>query len=140
MSSEKRLSSVCHSMAHHAVSNLSYLHPHLRQACREISLSSINLDLISDEPYPPKLQCSEELKLATNALRRKFEKILKSEGFDLSCINAAQLHFEFTDEFLDDYCSICHAHLVAKSGREFLHAVNYLGSSIVPIPASNWSE
>lgn len=132
MTSEKRLSSVCHSVAHHAVSGLSYLHPHLARACRASGLSEANVDLISDAPLPPGLIASEELCLAVTSLRARFAQMLESEGFALTDLRTARLLFKFVD-YREDYCSDCHARLVSQSGREFISAVNYLGNSIVPV-------
>lgn len=132
MISEKRLSSVCHSVAHHAVSGLSYLHPHLARACRASGVSEANLDLISDAPLPPELRVSEELSLAVTSLRARFSKIVESEGFALTDLVTACLLFKFV-EYRDDYCSDCHARLVSQGGRKFMSAVNYLGNSIVPV-------
>lgn len=132
MTSEKRLSSVCHSVAHHAVSGLSYLHPHLARACRASGLSEANVDLISGAPLPASLSASEELCLAVTSLRARFAQILESEGFALTDLLIARLLFEFAN-YRDDYCSDCHARLVSQGGREFMSAVNYLGNSIVPV-------
>jgi hypothetical protein len=132
MTSEKRLSSVCHSVAHHAVSGLSYLHPHLKRACRANGLSEVSLDLISDLPLPASLVASEELHLAVASLRARFAQILESEGFALTDLRTAWLLFKFPG-YRDDYCSGCHARLVSQNGREFMSAVNYLGNSIAPV-------
>jgi hypothetical protein len=52
MTSIKKLSSVCHNIAHHAVSGLSYVHPHLRQACKGIGIDTITIDLLREQPCP----------------------------------------------------------------------------------------
>lgn len=132
MTSEKRLSSVCHSVAHHAVSGLSYLHPHLARACRANDLPEANINLIADAPLSPGLIASEELYLAVTSLRARFAQILESEGFALTDLRTARLLFKFAG-YRDDHCSDCHAHLVSRSGRKFMSAVNYLGNSIVPV-------
>lgn len=135
MTSEKRLSSVCHSIAHHAVSALSYLHPHLRQACRAAGEYSAQIDLLSPNPCPENLRGNQPLQIALMSLQERFAQILQSEGFSLDELQKALLFFEFPAEYKDDYCSNCHAALQASSGKEFLHAVNCMGASIVPNPS-----
>lgn len=132
MPSEKRLNSVCHSIAHHAVSGLSYVHPHLRRACNAAGLVSVAIDLGIEEPCPVQFQTIESLRHSLRVLREKFIEILRSEGFGEKDVKEIKLHFEFTREFPDDYCSNCHAYLVSQSGKEFWYAVNYLGDTIAP--------
>ena len=132
MPSEKRLSSVCHSVAHHAVSGLSYVHPHLRRACNAAGLESVVVDLGIEDPCPAQFKTIEPLRLSLQALREKYIEILSSEGFGEKDIKEIILRFEFTKEFPDEYCSNCHAYLVSQSGKEFWHAVNYLGETITP--------
>ena len=135
MASEKRLSSVCHSIAHHAVSRRSYIHPHLRQACRAVGESSVLIDLCSTNPCPAHLPTNQPLQNALLSVKNRFLQILQSEGFSAIDIQEASLFFEFTREFPDDCCSNCHASLVSATGKQFTHAVNYLGASIAPNPS-----
>jgi hypothetical protein len=132
MPSIKRLSSVCHSIAHHAVSGLSYVHPHLRQACKAIGIDTITIDLMREQPCPDRFLNIEPLRMSLKALQDKFEEILTSEGFTKNEIGEINLKFEFTEEFLDDYCSNCYARLVSKNGKVFERAVNYMGKTIRP--------
>jgi hypothetical protein len=137
MASEKRLSSVCHSIAHHAVSGLSYIHPHLRRACKDAGISSIVIDLKQSDPCPERFREIKPLKLSLAALQKTYERILGAEGFAPSAIDKMTLLFEFTDECRDDYCSNCHAVLVSESGKIIRHSVNYIGQSIAPSNASD---
>jgi hypothetical protein len=132
MPSIKRFSSVCHSIAHHAVSSLSYVHPHLRQACKAIGIDTITIDLMQDQPCPDRFLNIEPLRLSLKALQGKFKEILTSEGFTTNEIMTIELRFEFTEEFPDDYCSNCYARLISKNGRVFERAVNYMGQTISP--------
>jgi hypothetical protein len=132
MASQKRLSSVCHSIAHHAVSALSFIHPHLRQACRSNREKVAVIDLLADEPCPLAFLEIAPLRLALNTLKHRFVDILITEGFGLVDIKSAWAIFEFKDDYPDDFCSNCHAFLKSAEGKEFKHAVNYLGNSIVP--------
>jgi len=132
MPSIKRLSSVCHSIAHHAVSGLSYVHPHLRQACKTVGINMVTIDLMREQPCPDQFLSIDPLRLSLKALQEKFKEILKAEGFTIDEIEAIELRFEFTEEFPDDYCNNCYARLVSRSGKVYEHAVNYIGETIHP--------
>ena len=132
MATQKRLSSVCHSTAHHAVSGLSYLHPHLRQACRLANLSNVTVELLAENPYPHNLVHLQPLFLALAALKVKFTEILNSEGFAVEDLQSATLRFEFEPKFTDDFSSNCFAQLVSMNGKAYEHFVDYLGNSIKP--------
>jgi hypothetical protein len=133
MPSVKRLSSVCQSIAHHAASGLSYVHPHLRRACREAGLDSLVVSLISDDPCPERFRHIEPLRLSLRSLRTRFEEILRAEGFTMADIKAIDLDFQFR-QALDDYCSICHARLVHRLGKDFSYAVDYRRETTMPNP------
>ncbi len=132
MPSNKRLNSVCHSIAHHAVSALSYIHPHLRQACNSSRMSCALIDLNTNEPCPDVFKHIEPLQLSLSALRKKFITILTAEGFNLSDIKSIYLMFYFTDEFPDDYCSICDAEIMSVNGKKYLYVVDYMGNTREP--------
>lgn len=132
MPSEKRLNSVCHNIAHHAVSGLSYIHPHLRRACKAVGLEAIVIDLGTQSPCPAQFQSIEPLRLSLASLRNKFIEILRAEGFSETGVAEVKLLFEFTQEFPDDYCSNCHARIVLRSGKVFRDAVNFMGNRITP--------
>lgn len=137
MASRKRLRSVAHSVAHHAVSGLSYLHPHLGIAAREIGQDEIIVDMLADDPCPTGLQHILELKTSLAALRVRFEEILASEDIEIAGLAYAVLWFDFETGVAllhsrDDYCSNCHALLITKEEpeQEIRVAVNYNGNSI----------
>ncbi len=132
MASLKRLGSVCHSIAHHATSGLSYVHPYLRRACRDAGLDSLLVSLVSDDPCPEQFRHIEPLRLSLRALRTKFVEILEAEGFTIADIKAIDLDFQFRQSFPDDYCSLCHARLVHRTGKVFSCAVDYLGQTAEP--------
>ncbi|SRR5690554_6282571 len=132
MASSKRLSSVSHSIAHHAVSGLSYVHPHLKQAAKAHAEETVFINLLADEPCPQRFSGIAPLKAALNSLKLRFIEILKSEGFSESELRAAVLMFEFPEKYADDYCSNCHSLLVHTAGKNYAHAVNYMGASISP--------
>ncbi|MBX3658788.1 MAG: hypothetical protein KF740_10170 [Ramlibacter sp.] len=135
MPSIKRLSSVCHSAAHHAVSALSYVHPHLGQACNAAGLESSAVDLLAEDIYPSSLPRVEPLALALTGLKARFGEILASEGFAPSDLHRAALHFEFAPGLPDYFCRRCSAVVEATNGKSFMHAVDGLGASVMPNPS-----
>jgi hypothetical protein len=129
MASEKRLNSVCHSLAHHATSGLSFIHPHAVAACRQHNAELINADLLSAEPCPAPFCASEPLRLSLGALAEKLGSILAAEGFSKENLNTASATFWPDPAFSDGYGTICRAVIVSKSGRRFEHTLDCLGRS-----------
>jgi hypothetical protein len=126
MPSIKRLNSVCNSIAQHAVSFLSYLHPHLRLAIKQFGLKSITIDLLNIDPCPEQFRKIEPVHLSLISLRKRFEQILLSEGFTFEDIKEITLVFEIPKNDSDDWLD-CTARLIAKTGKIYMHAVNYMG-------------
>ena len=129
MPRRKRLRSVCHSIAHHAVSGLSYVHPHVLRACRGASIGNMQINLLVADPCPPQFAEIEPLRSSLIGLREKFESILAAEGFSVSDLSLATLCFT-SDPGKDDYCSICHATLRSKDQEPVEYIVNYLGQTL----------
>ena len=127
MPSRKRLKSVCHGIAHHAVSNLSYLHPNLRQACREIGVHCVRFDLKLEDPCPDIFMQNKLLHRSLLALHHKFKDILIAEGFTLGDIESVSLTFYSTAEFPADRFSLCEAKIVSLAGKEYRYIVDYFG-------------
>ena len=132
MPSRRRLSSVCQSIAHHAASGLSYVHPYLLQALKVTGEPIATVDLLSATPYPKELRSHPHLPTALSSLRDRFEQILKSEGFLITDLNEAKLFFKPDGQYHDEYCCECHARLSHSSGRKYFAAVDCMGKSIVP--------
>ncbi|MDR6982662.1 hypothetical protein J2X32_001280 [Rheinheimera pacifica] len=128
MASHKRLKSVVQSSAHHAVSGLSFVHPHLGQACEEAGLDSIEICISDTEPCPERFLHIEPLKLALNTLKEKFFGLVVAEGFEPKDIESAKMFFEFKHGHFDHYCSVCTATLVSAS-KTYQSKVNYLGNT-----------
>jgi hypothetical protein len=128
----KRLRSVCHSIAHHAVSGLSYVHPHLLATIRSSGLDHLTIDLLDSEPCPEPFRSLEPLLLSLRGLKNKFETILASEGMAPSELSVASLTFTHDPACKDDHCSVCHAVLAPLGGRGVEYAVNYMGESLAP--------
>lgn len=132
MPSLRRLSSVCQSVAHHAASSLSYVHPHLLQALKLTGESIATVDLLSATPSPKELRSHPHLLTALSSLSDRFAQIMKSEGFSMSDLTEAKLLFKADGQHRDEYCCECHARLSHSSGREYLAAVDCMGKSIAP--------
>ena len=129
MPSKKRLNSVCHSIAHHAVSGLSYIHPHILRTCRDAGISKLSISLLDAEPCPPGFIEVQPLRLSLTALKNKFESILASEGFSIADISKVTLTFSPDINMGDDYCSICHATLTSNTGQTYEHIIDCLGKA-----------
>jgi hypothetical protein len=102
----KRARSVIHSLAHHAVSALSFLHPRLGEECLQSGLTEVKFDLIAELITGKEFKGSKETMSAYNALKATFEQILQSEGMDLSCIKTASINFGFKKDSWPSFC-IC---------------------------------
>jgi hypothetical protein len=93
--STKRLRSVIQSTAHHAVSGLCYVHPHLGSQCKDLGIKSVRVGLLEPSFDPSLGDIPKELSLSTNALREKFDEILASEHISRNEIKDAYATFEF---------------------------------------------
>lgn len=131
MSRRKRLRSVCHSIAHHAVSGLSYVHPHVLRACRDANIESMEVNLLDVDPCPFQFKGIEPLRLSLQGLREKLESILAAESFSISDLTIATLSFK-PDPGKDNYCSICHAMLKSRDQEPIEYIVDYLGNARPP--------
>ena len=94
MTSTKRLRSVIQSTAHHAMSGLCYVHPHLGDACKKAGITKININLLNAGFDPILPSITKELELSTNALRDKFKELLDVESIQNSEIEYASAIFE----------------------------------------------
>lgn len=135
MQRRKRLRSVCHSIAHHAVSGLSYVHPHVVCACRHAGASCMQVNLLAADPCPPQFAEIAPLRSSLKGLREKFETILAIEEFSLSDLSLATLCF-IPEPGKDDYCTICHATLQSKNQEPVECIVNYLGQTLSAPPVA----
>jgi hypothetical protein len=98
MPSEKLLNGVAHDIMDHAMSGLSYLHPHLTQTCRSARISDVTLDLMSESPLPAQCPQYQPLVLASRALHRTFVAILAKMGFTLADLSSATLVFHISPD------------------------------------------
>ena len=93
--SAKRLRSVIQSTAHHAVSGLCYVHPHLGSVCKGLGIKSVQVGLLEEKFDPVLGKIPNELSLSTNALREKFLEILALEHITPNEVQEAYATFEF---------------------------------------------
>jgi hypothetical protein len=122
MPSSKLLNGVAHDIAHHALSGLSYLHPHLTQVCKRAGRASVALDLLRESPLPAEFPDYEPLRLASQALHRTFVGILESVGFTVTDVTAARLTLHVSPDAPDDYSYVsCDSEIVIASGRVYRH-------------------
>lgn len=128
MTTLKTLNGVAHDIAHHAQSGLSWLYPHLGDACRDAGILTAEVDLLADEPYPAGLAERQPLRLALGALRAKLVAMLKQRGFDLSDLESAGLEFTFPDGYGDGSLYRVRSILVSR-GRTFERSLPMIGAS-----------
>ena len=92
---KKRARSVIHSIAHHGVSALSWLHPRLGEECANQNLEYIVINLLEAAVSTNGFAASEETKSAINSLKETFLKIAASEGIDITELAEATIKFGF---------------------------------------------
>jgi len=126
----KRARSVIHSIAHHGVSALSWLHPTLGEECKSQNLESIGFNLTSGKFISKEFISSEETKNAFETLRETFSKIAESEGIDLSFIEKSTIVFGFERDEWPSYC-LCGLNL--SDGREISIKVDGWGRKYGPL-------
>jgi len=95
MTSIKRLRSVVQSTAHHGISGLCYVHPHLGIACKDAGYLDMPVNLIN-RGYGRHLSSeTKELALSTTALREFFADLLAREKLDVAGLKTADIIFFF---------------------------------------------
>lgn len=134
MPSRKRLRSVVHSLAHHAASSLSYLHPHLGHATEKAGRSEVEVDLLGNTVVPEGLKHTKPMELSLSALRERFAQMLASEQFNLGDLAESRLLFEFRADFSDYWPTKVNALLKPNAGKCVVSAVNLMGDSVIPNP------
>jgi hypothetical protein len=119
--SAKKLNNMAHNIAHHAQSSLSYLHPHLGEACRALGITNVTLNLLKT-PYPKGFPVSEPLSMSTNQIQNKFLKMIAESESSIEEIDSAVLHFQFSPWIRDDYC-VVQSVIRLVCGRELSHII-----------------
>lgn len=124
MISIKRLQCVVQSTAHHAVSGLCEVHPHLAEACEDAGLQSIAINFLQPGFEPRLTTISNELKLSTGALREKFAELLDVENIEASGIQDAFAIFRFAR---GRWPSSCYIAVTINDGKKVDVAVDSIG-------------
>jgi hypothetical protein len=120
--SQKLLNGIAHDIMDHAMSGLSYLHPHLTQTCRSAKITEVTLDLMQESPLPSTIPQYKPLVLASQTLHRTFVGILSKVGFTLSDLSSASLTFHITPNAPDDYSYVsCDSKIVSVKGKSYCH-------------------
>lgn len=124
MASTKRLRSVIQSTAHHAVSGLCYVHPHLGEECVKAGIKTISVNLLEPGLEPALSNVTKELQLSTEALRAKFSELLKSENIGRENIQSADAMFSF---YQGRWPSSCYIEVVTSENKKLEVAVDSTG-------------
>jgi hypothetical protein len=110
------LKGVAHDLVDHAMSGLSFLHPHVWNYARQASIDEFTIDVLENSA-PNSIEVPKPLRLATESLRTWFQPVLKSYGFTIEDLNSAKLTFGAFGS--DPYVFAARANVVASSGREY---------------------
>jgi hypothetical protein len=126
MPSLKHLNGIAQSIGHHAQSGLSWLHPHMGQACRAARVTEASIELLAEQPYPPELPRSEPLFLALGELRKRLVSLLDKYELVEEDVLSAKLTFSFRPS--DDYDCSVRSTIRTRRGREFTHVIDFVSS------------
>jgi hypothetical protein len=126
MASLKRLKGVAHDVAAHSQSSLSWLHPHLAQACQRVGVPTVSVGILDADPFPVGFEPSEPLQSALSELRKWMETNLVTQGFSASDLQRAGLVFSFRQGG-DQYDCAVAATLVDKTGRTHFAKLSFIG-------------
>jgi len=102
----KRARSVIHSVAHHGVSALSWLHPRLGEESKSQKVQEISYDFCVSKVTTGGFEPSTETEKAFSALQETFERIGSTEKVFLSQLSNASITFGFFNGRWPNYC-IC---------------------------------
>jgi len=95
MRNTKRLKSVIHSIAHHAVSGLCLVHPHLGRARKALGVLHMSVDLLHPKVEPAPDPLPPEIERGADALRQTFADILASESLSIGDLTSAVATFVY---------------------------------------------
>ena len=124
MPSTKRCRSVTHSIAHHALSGLSYVHPHLGDYCKQNGALNATINLLTPLESSISSSWPKPLKLASIALGDKFIELLGKEQIHDSQIDIAEIMFQFRNGRWPNSCLV-NIHL--KNGKTIECAIDRNG-------------
>ena len=121
MLSEKKLRGVVYNIAQHAMSSMSYIHPHLSEHCRAVRLHRATVDLLNGTLAPCNESVSTPLGLGMTALSEMFSRICESVGVEVSALSEAEATFEFAE---DGWPRWCYVRTRTRDGKELEAAVD----------------
>jgi hypothetical protein len=110
------LKGVAHDLVDHAMSGLSFLHPHVGNYAREVGIDVFTIDLLDGATFPSS-KVPQPLQLALESLRSWFQPLLASYGFRLEDLASAKLAFGAFGS--TPYVCAARASITTSSGREF---------------------
>jgi Mrp family chromosome partitioning ATPase len=113
------LAGVAHNIAHHSASGLSFLSPHLAQALRADGEETTAIELLEQNPYPPKIAELQPLRLALASLKGTVQGMLKKHGFNQNDIISIVLHATPSPWDRAGYVLHTRAVITAKNGRVY---------------------
>jgi hypothetical protein len=121
MRSTKRLRSVVHSIAHHAISGLCHVHPHLGQARKRLGAKEVAVNLLSPaislalDPMP------RQIALSTAALRERFAALVVAERLKAEDIRTAAATFVYRGTCT--WPDVCYVLVETNEGKRIEDAV-----------------
>ena len=118
MASLKKLQAVAHDIAHHAQSSLSWIHPHLGEACAEAGVLDTSVELLMSS-CPRGLAVRKPLELALSSLREKFFEMLSTYGLSREDVSAVRLEFRFSPLPRDNFSCAVRSVITARTGRVY---------------------
>jgi hypothetical protein len=124
MPSRKKLNGLAEDLAGHAQSALSWLHPHLAQACRAVNTSTVMIDLLDGDPYPIVLREHRPLRLALNGLQNWFTGLVSRLGFTSEVVSRVRLRFDFHAD--DDYDSAVEVAIDLNNGGRLVRRRDFI--------------
>ena len=124
MTSQRVLAGVAHDIAHHAVSGVCYVHPHLFKACQAAGVRDATVDLLVGNPYPVGFPDIEPLRLSLTALAERFVEILQANGFGITDLTSAEIKFQFPLLAGDGYTCRATSSLQSANGHAYSAAID----------------
>ncbi len=121
MVSTKKLRGVVYNIAQHAMSSMSYIHPHLSEHCRATRLHRATVDLLNGTLAPRNEVVSTPLGLGMTALSDAFSNICESVGVEVSALSEAEATFEFAE---DGWPRWCYVRTRTRDGKDVEAAVD----------------
>ncbi|GCF11998.1 hypothetical protein [Dictyobacter arantiisoli] len=111
------LAGVAHNITHHSASGLSFISPHLAQALRAAGEETTAIELLTENPYPPKIAELQPLRLSLTSLKITVQELLQKHGFNQNDVVSIILHATPAPWDREGYMLHTRAVITAKNGR-----------------------